>query len=370
MREELVQWVLLRRMDYLEKCMGVPLRRKVAENFTTDYGRIDFAVESQADEIYVVELETTVDSTAKYDYCVEQVKRYKQIRFSFNRALKFSILFADNTPTRFANRLLTAGQTMSVDVKTYSLAQVQELYRTLIESLEKTAGISLGRPVAMGKCFLRFMNRLMILFLNAGQQIMTMTELRAAFPLKRTSFGLLIQMCREFDLIEEFNDGNVRWVRLTPMGLRFRDNVIQGMVTQRTAPDLSTEQVRVLLEALMNGNFTKCKVNIYYFLRFVHLTSGEWVPRSIIGKAKKYDEERLRFINHLLGTSYRWRSAVELLAFTCNQCEELGLVERIERKGGEYQQVILTSLGSRVLGYLELYLHLKREQIQIPLQIV
>ncbi len=33
-----------------------------------------------------------------------------------------------------------------------------------------------------------------------------------------------------------------------------------------------------------------------------------------------------------------------------------------------YDRVVLTTLGSRVLGYLELYLHLRREQMQIPLQ--
>jgi hypothetical protein len=45
-------------------------------------------------------------------------------------------------------------------------------------------------------------------------------------------------------------------------------------------------------------------------------------------------------------------------------------VDGIEAQHGEPTfKAYLTSLGSRVLGFLELYLHLKREQLQIPLQI-
>jgi hypothetical protein len=58
------------------------------------------------------------------------------------------------------------------------------------------------------------------------------------------------------------------------------------------------------------------------------------------------------------------------MQFTFNQAEELGLVDSIESRPGEPTfKAYLTSLGSRVLGFLELYLHLKREQLQIPLQI-
>ena len=51
--------------------------------------------------------------------------------------------------------------------------------------------------------------------------------------------------------------------------------------------------------------------------------------------------------------------------------EKLGfeLVERMRFSKSKYDRVVLTTLGSRVLGYLELYLHLRREQVQIPLQI-
>jgi hypothetical protein len=130
-------------------------------------------------------------------------------------------------------------------------------------------------------------------------------------------------------------------------------------------PDLSLEQRRVLLESLTNGTFTKSKVNLYYFLRFVHLTHGAWVPKS--GTAE--DTEKLRFVNLLFGKTYKWSTVRELLLFSCNQCEELDLVQRMRFQRSDYDRVVLLTLGSRVLGYLELFLHLRRERIQIPLQL-
>jgi len=155
-------------------------------------------------------------------------------------------------------------------------------------------------------------------------------------------------------------------MELTGYGRRFRDSYNAEIVQSKaTMPDLSIEQKRILLEVLTNGVFTKSKVNIYYFLRFVHLTNGEWLPKP----GTSHDTEKLKFVNFLFGKDYKWNTAKELLLFTCNQCEELGLVERMRILESAYDRVVLTSLGSRVLGYLELYLHLRREQLQIPLQV-
>jgi len=56
------------------------------------------------------------------------------------------------------------------------------------------------------------------------------------------------------------------------------------------------------------------------------------------------------------------------LNFVCKHTEELGLVERI-KTDVEFDRATLTSLGSRVLGFIEMDLHLKRERLQIPLQL-
>ena len=52
MNESLVQWVLLRRPEYLQERLGFKLERKLGENYTTDQGRIDFAFETKEPTTY------------------------------------------------------------------------------------------------------------------------------------------------------------------------------------------------------------------------------------------------------------------------------------------------------------------------------
>jgi hypothetical protein len=115
----------------------------------------------------------------------------------------------------------------------------------------------------------------------------------------------------------------------------------------------------------MNGNIgdKKAKVNILYFLRFVHITEGIWVPRG-----RNLDPQKVEFTNSFLGTNYTQGVISNWLNFVCNHCEELYLVERI-KTNTENDRAILTTLGSRVLGFIEMDLHLKRERTQIPLQV-
>jgi len=361
MNENLVQWVLLKRPEYLEEKLGFELERKLGENYSTEQGRIDFAFETRK-EILVVELETGINNKAKFEYCIEQVKRYKEINFATEKPVKFIILFdKENTPPKFREMLVDFCEKLNVILRTYSILDVQELYKNCLEELSKTTGIYLGPPVAMDVVYLRWLNKVIKPFYDEHADGLPFDKIRSFFT-SRTSFGVYTNLAKYFELIEKGKDQ----IKLTEYGKRFRDAYNAEIIQSKaTMPDLSTEQKRVLLEVLTNGVFTKSKVNIYYFLRFVHLTNGEWLPKS--GTPK--DEERLKFVNFLFGKSYRWTTVRELLLFTCNQCEELGLVERMRLSRSQYDRVVLTTLGSRVLGYLELYLHLKREQLQIPLQI-
>lgn len=187
------------------------------------------------------------------------------------------------------------------------------------------------------------------------------TDLRKTFT-SSTSYGVYTSLAKYFELIETKDD----YAFLTDYGIKFRDACNSKIISSRSSvPILSIEQKRILLETMTNGNFTKSKINIYYFLRFVHLTNGEWITKS----GTKEDKEKLKFINYLFGKDYRWATVKDLISFTCNQCEELGLVERVIIKNSEFDRCIFTSLGSRLLGYLELHLHLKREKYQIPLDI-
>jgi len=49
-------------------------------------------------------------------------------------------------------------------LKTYSILDVQELYKRCLDELKKTAGMSLGLPVAMDVVYLRWLNKVIKLF--------------------------------------------------------------------------------------------------------------------------------------------------------------------------------------------------------------
>lgn len=362
MKESLVQWVLLKRPEYLQSRLGFKLGRKIGENYTTEQGRIDFAFETPR-EILVVELETGINTKAKFEYCTEQVKRYQRIEFVTHKPVRFVILYDEkNTSPRFAKPLESFCRELNILLRTYSILDVQRLYKRCLQELRKTAGIYLGPPVAMDVVYLRWLNRVVRPFYDGQVIELPLEKVRSLFR-SRTSFGVYTGLAKYFELIEETQNGAIR---LTDYGKRFRDNYNAQIISSRAAmPELSTEQKRVLLEVLTNGVFTKSKVNIYYFLRFLHLTNGDWLPRS----GTSQDTDKLEFVNFLFGKSYKWSTVRKLLLFTCNQCEELELAERMRLPESRYDRVLLTTLGSRVLGYLELYLHLRREQVQIPLEV-
>lgn len=361
MNESLVQWVLLKRPEYLQEKLGFELERRLGENYTTDQGRIDFAFETKK-EILVVELETGINNKAKFVYCIEQVKRYKEINFATKKPVKFVILYdEENTSPRFIKQLKEFCEKLDILLKTYLILDIQELYKKCLEELNKTTGIYLGPPVAMDVVYLRWLNKIIKIYHDEQAYFLPINRIRNAFT-SRTSFGVYTSLAKYFELIKEEQN----MMKLTDYGRRFMDGYNAEIIKSgATMTALSTEQKRILLEVLTNGVFTKSKVNIYYFLRFVHLTNGDWLPKS----GTPEDTEKMKFVNFLFGKSYRWTTVRELLLFTCNQCEELELVERMRLHKSKYDRVVLTTLGSRVLGYLELYLHLKREQLQIPLQV-
>ncbi|MCD6169935.1 MAG: hypothetical protein J7J76_05230, partial [Candidatus Latescibacteria bacterium] len=160
MNESLVQWVFLRRPEYLQERLGFKLERKLGENYTTDQGRIDFAFETK-EEILVIELETGINTRAKLEYCINQVKRYKHIRYTTEKPVKFIILFdEENTPQRFLKQLRDFSEKLDTMLRTYSFLDIQELYKKCLEELTRTTGIYLGPPVAMDVVYLRWLNKI------------------------------------------------------------------------------------------------------------------------------------------------------------------------------------------------------------------
>jgi hypothetical protein len=320
-------------------------------------------------EVAVVELETGITTTNKLEFCLEQSVRYKNLASQVPNPLRVFILYDQlGTSPQFEQRLQIESKKHGLELRAYSMLDIKNLYQKCMEELERTSGIYLGRPVAMNVTHLRLMNRLLTPFQAKGVDALAESDLAAGFTTSgsRTVFRVRRTMAENFDLIQ-FEQGRrgARKAVLTQLGKRFRDNMVYEPLARGHESDLSHAQRQILLESLTNGHFTKSKVNIYYLLRFIHLTNGDWIPKEHTDMGV----ERNAYLNNFLGTSYKPKPLRRLIRFTFNQCVELGLVEGIETARNEPTfKAFLTTLGSRVLGFLELYLHLKREQLQIPLQ--
>ncbi len=69
MHESLVQWTLLNNLDFLSKNLNFKIASKKAQEFSTDFGRVDFILEGYQHNQLLVELETILNEKKKLDYC-------------------------------------------------------------------------------------------------------------------------------------------------------------------------------------------------------------------------------------------------------------------------------------------------------------
>ena len=82
MKESLVQWTLLNNQPFLSECLEFPIAKKIGQEITTDFGRLDFVLENSTKQQLVVELETILNSKDKLDYCFNQVLNYRNVKFT------------------------------------------------------------------------------------------------------------------------------------------------------------------------------------------------------------------------------------------------------------------------------------------------
>lgn len=377
MNESLVEWTLLREKTYLNKCLGLDIKKKIFQQYSTEFGRIDFAHELNDGSIAITELETVIDNKSKLEYCQFQCLEYSNIKFHAKAKPLIVILIAEETPAKYQKELKLFTYQNDFLLKTYSLEIVNKFYKQLIEEAIKNSGVPLVKPVANNFTHLSCLNRFILPFYDLEKDELNREDFIDYFDLKDgtadSHFKVHKQMAEYFELIEDLSTTKqFSRARLTEYGKRFKESLNYEFAIAKNLTksgvkriDLSLEQKRILLESLMNGKIgnLKGKVNLLYFLRFIHLTEGVWIPRG-----RKLDKQKKDFANSFLGTDYTENTLSNWLNFVCTHSEELGLVERIKTRT-EYDRATLTSLGSRILGFIEMDLHLKRERTQIPLQI-
>jgi hypothetical protein len=356
MKERLVQWTLLHNLDFLSQLLDFQIASKKGQEISTDYGKIDFIVESFNNDQLIVELETILNQKNKRDYCFNQVLNYKNVRFADRT--DYCILFADETIQKAQLQVFDFGEANDVIIKTYSINDVKKLYSITVEKLSLSFGLALPKPANYTICFLRWLNKILKPFRDFKKSKLSEQELASYFASpKSTNFKCYLRLALDFEMLTRDNNG----YSITENGIDYTQNFNPEIDFARnlSSIDMTNEQKVILLRVITNGNWTAHKVNIYWFLRFMEVTNGEWLPNI-----KEFEDYKLDLANGLFGVSYKSRTMYEFLSFACNWCMELGLVERIST-GTEYDRVYLTPLGIEINNIFSLDLQLKKSRLNL-----
>ena len=356
MNESLVQWTLLNNIDYLSEALNFEIASKRGQEITTDYGRIDFIVEDYQKNQLIVELETILNNKNKLDYCFNQILNYKNI--SFSDKTEYCILYASETKNKSKRIIDTFGENNDILVRSYSINEVKILYIKTVERLSLSFGLALPKPRNYTICYLRWLNKILKPFYDFSKDTLTVDELAYYFTSpKTTNFRCYLRLALDFEMIESDGGSYV----ITKNGKDYIDNFNIAIETASnlSSIDLTNEQKKVLLRVLTNGDWTAHKVNVYWFLRFIEVTNGEWLPNI-----KDFDDLKLGIVNGLFSVNYKKRTMYEFLNFACNWCIELGLVERI-RSASNYDRIYLTPLGIEINNIFSLDLQIKKYRLNL-----
>ncbi|MDI9336952.1 MAG: hypothetical protein QM539_00855 [Alphaproteobacteria bacterium] len=360
MVESLVQWTLLNNPSRLVHYLKFDFSKIIGQEISTDHGRIDFLLSNKENNHLLVELETIMNSKSKIDYCFTQILNYKNVKFSENT--NYCILYADETNLKNKKIIEKFGKEYQVLIQTYPLKKIKELYSQTIERLSLNVGLALPSPKNYTICYLRWLNKIMKTFAELNKDSLSPNEIFIPFEninKSRTNFNCYERLALDFELFEIKNSKYY----LTDFGKIFVNNISPYVYITNNASsiNLSNEQKRLLLKIITNGNWENKihKVNIYWFLRFIEITRGNWFP-----KQDRFDQDKLDIARGIFDVSYNERTMYEFLNWCSNYCLELGLIERI-KSTTNYDQVFLTPLGVEINNIFSLDLILKKSRMNL-----
>jgi hypothetical protein len=365
MNESLVQWTLLQNLDFLSKSLDFAIAKKIGQEITTDYGRIDFILEDTQQKQLIVELETILDTKNKRDYCFEQTKRYKNVRFSDNT--DYCILYADETNKNAQDEIIRFGKNENVLIRKYSLSKAKELYTSTVERLSLNVGLALPNPKNYTMCYLRYLNKIIKPFADSEKNELFYHDIVECFKKltdsktnSETNFNCHKRLALDFEMITIQDE----IYSLTNNGIDYKNNLNPNVFRTNNVSsiDLTNEQKRLLLKILTNGNWDNKvhKINIYWFLRFIEVTNGDWFPKNEHG----FDSDKLEIVKSLFRVTYKPKTMQQFLNWCANYCGELGLAGRIVSTKN-YDRLFLTPLGVEVNNIFSMDLLLKKSRMNL-----
>lgn len=360
MEEKLVEWTLVLNQQYLEKVLGRRFKKKLARQLTLSSGKLDLLYEDWNGFIVVIELKLSTRTSTDWNSTMNQLSSYlEEIRKMYpHYTVEGVVLTAQEDSKKPPRSIAVNLKECGISVKFYSVDYIEELYSRTVERLIRNSGFEFRPPTSAGIASLKYLNRIVGAFRNSDTLKLDEIELwmtNNQFGHTKSRINHLYLVAKYFGLMNK----KCKIFKLTERGIQFRDAMNRPTGMQ----DLSVEQKRILLESLLEGVDSPIKSLIFWFLRFVSVTGGKWIPRS----STPLSDEKWRVANLLMGTEFNSTTTRDMLYWACKFCEELELVHKLEGKQ-QYDKAILTSLGSRVHAFLENLLLLRREMIQIPLE--
>lgn len=356
MKESLVQWTLLNNQEFLSDCLKFPIAKKVGQEITTDFGRLDFVLENNKKQQLIVELETVLNTKDKLDYCFNQILNYQNVKFTDDT--QYCILFAKETSKGSTNKIEKFGKENDILIRTYSLNDTKVLYSKTVERLSLSVGLALPNPKNYTICYLRWLNKILKPFYDFQKTDLSFQEIFSHFT-GLTNFNCYKRLALDFEMLIEKGNTFI----LTNNGIEFIENfnpyVFQ--TSNVSSIDLTNEQKRQVLKILTNGNWDGKvhKMNIYWFLRFLEVTNGDWLPKRF-----PFDQDKLEVSRSLFKVSYSFQTMQQFLNWCSNYCEELGLIERV-RSTTNYDRIILTPLGVEVNNIFSMDMLLKKSRMNL-----
>lgn len=348
-----------------------------------DIGKVDLIYETNDHKILIVELETEITDSGKYDFCTSQIQRYFAFikKYFSGRECRMIILFDKlGTSQSFMSKLEQFSKEKQVLLATYEMSSVEESYKNEIERISQVMGVKIDPPTSDMPYTLSSINRFLMSFKITRKDSLTLAEVARALPVtKGTNVGKPWSLssvltheyvCKGIGAIKIEGVGDRKVYTLTDIGKELIEGMnLLGMdpkdiVSRSNNLELSILQKRVILSCLLNNpEMSKVKAMVFSFLRYIDVTRGELIPKQ---RDFPFTEGQVDLINRILGTNHVNKTNIgNLLTWSRNYCRELGLIDIIKLEKEKFDKVAFTSIGSRFYHLLDLQQNIKRESIHL-----
>ena len=283
MNERQIQFTLLENPKELSNIMGLSASVIAAYLDLKPWGgvgQIDFVMEDDLGNAYVVELEKEINNKAKVEHVVEQVERYASISHKIYPQLAPMVVLAAQSDPKYLNALSDRLHTLQVQHKiiNYDLIRIKKLYYSILDYNQLMFGLSPVEVKSVAVASLKQLNAIFAFFKAKKTTQMTFQQLREAKLWQH--FSTLMQRlkyCEQLGLLsirDEFvflTEQGEKYVYYTSIPYRIGKDYIdlndiqKALIRQNLIHHLRTED-----------NFNSIIKKIIIYIQFIILIQGTY----------------------------------------------------------------------------------------------